>query len=182
VQVGCGRTGPFFSFERAGIVPDMVTLSKSIGGYGGPMSLMLMKPHLDIWSPGEHSGTFRGYQMAFVGGKAALEYREAHDLEREVAGKGAFLDQFLHSEIAPLRKGIEARGIGLVWGIDFSNCGGGAFAERVASRCFKLGLIAERVGREDTVLKIMPPLTIEAELLEKGCAIIRQAIRESAAG
>ena len=72
IQVGCGRTGPFFSFEDAGIVPDVVLLSKSIGGYGLPLSLVLYKPELDIWEPGEHNGTFRGNQLAFVGGTAAL--------------------------------------------------------------------------------------------------------------
>ena len=178
IQVGCGRTGPFFSFERAGIVPDMVTLSKSIGGYGAPMSLLLMKPHLDIWSPGEHSGTFRGYQLAFVGAKAALEFRQDRDLERDVAAKSVFLEDFLNTEIAPLRDGIAIRGVGMIWGIDFSACGGATFAANVASRCFKLGLIVERVGREDTVFKIMPPLTIETDLLEKGCSIIRQAVLE----
>ena len=73
IQVGCGRTGKFFSFERAGIIPDMVTLSKSISGYGLPMSLVLIKPELDIFKPAEHNGTFRGNQMAFVGAKAAIE-------------------------------------------------------------------------------------------------------------
>jgi len=179
IQVGCGRTGPFFSFERAGIVPDMVTVSKSISGYGGPMSLVLMKPHLDIWSPGEHNGTFRGNQLAFVGAKAALEYREDYALERQVRAKGAVLEDFLNSEIAPLGDEIGIRGIGMIWGIDVSACGGSRLAETMASRCFELGLVLERVGRGDTVIKIMPPLNIEPELLERGCAVIKRALRDS---
>lgn len=178
IQVGCGRTGPFFSFERAGIVPDMVTVSKSISGYGGPMSLLLMKPGLDIWSPGEHNGTFRGYQLAFVGAKAALEYREAHGLEQQVAAKGAFLEEFLNNEIAPLGAGLGIRGIGMIWGIDVSAAGGASRAAAIASRCFELGLILERVGRDDTVIKIMPPLNIERELLERGCSIIKRAFQD----
>ena len=71
VQMGCGRTGPFFSFEEAGIVPDIVTLSKSISGYGMPMALTLFKRELDVWGPGEHNGTFRGNNPAFVTSKAA---------------------------------------------------------------------------------------------------------------
>lgn len=66
IQVGCGRAGEFFSFERAGIEPDLVTLSKSISGYGLPMSILPLKPELDLWTPGEHNGTFRGNQLAFV--------------------------------------------------------------------------------------------------------------------
>lgn len=90
IQVGCGRTGSFFSFERANIVPDIVVLSKSISGYGFPMSLLLIKPDLDIWEPGEHNGTFRGNQLAFVGATAALEYRESYDFEPDVKAKELF--------------------------------------------------------------------------------------------
>jgi len=73
IQVGCGRTGSFFSFEEAGIVPDIVTLSKSLSAYGLPMSLVLMRSELDQWEPGEHNGTFRGNNLAFVSAAAAIE-------------------------------------------------------------------------------------------------------------
>lgn len=178
IQVGCGRTGPFFSFERANIVPDMVILSKSIGGYGFPMSLLLFKPELDIWEPGEHTGTFRGNQLAFVGASAALEYRENIGLEREVQLKEFFLQKFLAEEIVSIAEKIEIRGIGLIWGIDLKNVGGASFAKQVTSRCFELGLIVERVGRNDTVIKILPPLTIEWSILQKGCAILQQALSD----
>lgn len=181
IQVGCGRTGPFFSFERADIVPDMVILSKSISGYGFPMSLLLLKPALDAWQPAEHTGTFRGNQLAFVGGAAALEYRENTGLEKEVAAKAAFLQTFLVEEIAPLAPGIETRGIGMIWGIDLSRVGDGSLAKQIASRCFELGVIVERVGRNDTVLKILPPLSIEMPILQQGCELIKQALSEYAA-
>ncbi|MEM8546234.1 MAG: diaminobutyrate--2-oxoglutarate transaminase [Cyanobacteria bacterium P01_H01_bin.119] len=181
IQVGCGRTGRFFSFERADIVPDMVILSKSISGYGFPMSLLLMKPELDAWQPAEHTGTFRGNQLAFVGGTAALEYREHTDLEKEVEVKAAFLQTFLETDIAPIAPGIETRGLGMIWGIDLAGCGGGALAKQVASRCFELGVIVERVGRNDTVLKILPPLSIEMPILQKGCELIKQALGECVA-
>ena len=74
IQIGCGRTGTFFSFERAGLDPDIVVLSKSISGFGLPMSLVLLKPELDIWQAGEHTGTFRGNNLAFVTATAALEF------------------------------------------------------------------------------------------------------------
>lgn len=175
IQVGCGRTGSFFSFERAKIVPDLVILSKSISGYGFPMSLLLIKPELDLWHPGEHTGTFRGNQLAFVGGTAALDYREDTNLEAEVKVKEFLLKNFLLEEIAPLSEKINIRGIGMIWGIDLANFGGASFAKQVTSRCFELGLIVERVGRDDTVIKILPPLTIESSTLRTGCEILKQA-------
>lgn len=181
IQVGCGRTGPFFSFERANIVPDMVVLSKSISGYGFPMSLLLIKPDLDIWAPAEHTGTFRGNQLAFVGGTAALELRENTGLEREVKVKAAFIEDFLTREIKSISPEIDIRGIGLIWGIDLANFGGEPLAKTITSRCFELGLIVERVGRNDTVLKILPPLSIEMSTLQKGCSILKQAFSECVA-
>ncbi|MEB3210770.1 MAG: diaminobutyrate--2-oxoglutarate transaminase [Leptolyngbyaceae bacterium] len=181
IQVGCGRTGPFFSFERATIVPDMVILSKSISGYGLPMSLLLIKPDLDVWQPAEHTGTFRGNQLAFVGGTAALEYRENTNLEKEVEVKAAFIQTFLETEIAPLNSEIKTRGVGMIWGIDLASLGDGALAKKVASRCFELGVIVERVGRNDTVVKILPPLSIELPILQRGCNVIKQALSECVA-
>lgn len=178
IQVGCGRTGTFFSFERANIIPDIVLLSKSISGYGFPMSLLLMKPEFDLWEPAEHTGTFRGNQLAFVGGTAALEYRETNNLEQEVKAKEAFLKGFLNQEIAPISEKIEIRGIGMIWGIDLTCFGGTNLAKQITSRCFELGLIIERVGRNDTVIKILPPLTIEQSTLHKGCSLIKRAFDE----
>ncbi|ASR47586.1 diaminobutyrate--2-oxoglutarate transaminase [Paenibacillus kribbensis] len=177
IQVGCGRVGSFFSFERAGIVPDMVILSKSISGYGLPMSLLLLKPELDIWSPGEHNGTFRGNQLAFVAAKAALEFRDTVGLEAEVKEKEAFVQQFLREHIQTIDPLIAIRGLGLIWGIDASHLGE-AFAKEVAALCFEKGLIIERAGRNDTVIKIMPALTINLENLRKGCNIIKESMAQ----
>ncbi|MEH2290134.1 diaminobutyrate--2-oxoglutarate transaminase [Nostoc sp.] len=175
IQVGCGRTGSFFSFERADIVPDMVVLSKSISGYGFPMSLLLIKSELDIWEPGEHNGTFRGNQLAFVGATAALEYRESYDFEQDVKAKELFLKNFLTEEIASISENIAIRGIGMIWGIDLKGFGDRTLSKRIASRCFELGLIIERAGRNDTVIKILPPLVIDISTLQKGCSIIKAA-------
>lgn len=176
IQVGCWRSGPFFSFERAGIVPDMVVLSKSISGYGLPMALVLMKPELDCWKPAEHTGTFRGNQLAFVGATAALEYAATVDLERQVRERESLVSDFLHSQIMPLHSGIEIRGAGLIWGIDLTQVADAAFAKTISDRCFERGLIVERVGRADTVLKILPPLTIETEVLRQGLQIIKEVL------
>ncbi|SEG44450.1 diaminobutyrate--2-oxoglutarate transaminase [Paenibacillus sp. UNC499MF] len=177
IQVGCGRTGSFFSFERAGIQPDLVVLSKSISGYGLPMSLLLLKPELDVWQPGEHNGTFRGNQLAFVGATAALEFRISSNLEEAVKEKEAWVSDFLQKEIVPLHPAITVRGLGLIWGIDLGGLEGGEQAAKfVASRCYDRGLIIERSGRNDTVVKLMPALTIDFELLEQGCAIVKEAL------
>jgi diaminobutyrate-2-oxoglutarate transaminase len=178
IQVGCGRTGAFFSFERASIIPDIVILSKSISGYGFPMSLLLIKPELDIWQPGEHTGTFRGNQIAFIGAAAALEYREKSNLEQEVRLKECFLRSFLTREIEPINTKIKIRGLGMIWGIDLKEFQDTNLTKKIISRCFDLGLIVERVGRNDSVIKILPPLTIEIPKLQQGCSIIKQALLE----
>jgi diaminobutyrate-2-oxoglutarate transaminase len=178
IQVGCDRTGTFFSFERANIVPDMVVLSKSISGYGFPMSLLLIKPELDIWEPGEHNGTFRGNQLAFVGATAALEYRETCNFEQDIKAKELFLKNFLTQKILPINQNLLIRGIGMIWGIDVKNFGGSNLAKSIRSRCFELGLIVELAGRNDTVIKILPPLIIDMFTLEKGCLIIKQAFHD----
>lgn len=178
VQVGCGRTGSFFSFERSGIVPDMVVLSKSISGYGLPMSLLLLKPELDIWEPGEHNGTFRGNQMAFVAAKAALEYREKVNLDQMVGERESFMKDYLENEILPLHESLEVRGIGLIWGVDFTLLGGEAASKKIMNKCFEEGLIVERVGRNDAVVKLMPPLNVNMDVLKQGCEILKEVICE----
>ncbi|WP_068775547.1 diaminobutyrate--2-oxoglutarate transaminase [Paenibacillus sp. FJAT-26967] len=178
IQVGCGRAGAFFSFERAGIVPDLVVLSKSISGYGLPMSLLLLKPELDVWEPAEHNGTFRGNQLAFVGATAALEFREQTGLELAAAHKAQYVEQFLREQILPIDPRLSVRGIGLIWGIDVSACEDEHLSKAIASRCYELGLIVERAGRRDAVVKLMPALTIPMEELAAGCAILKQAVTE----
>ncbi|QDX94317.1 diaminobutyrate--2-oxoglutarate transaminase [Brevibacillus laterosporus] len=180
VQIGCGRAGSFFSFERAHIVPDIVVLSKSISGYGLPMSLLLFKRELDIWQPAEHNGTFRGNQLAFIAAEAALHYREQYQLEAEVLRKEQFVKQFLETQIATLHDQIEVRGMGLIWGVDVANISSSEVhvAKKIAKRCYERGLIIECVGRNDTVVKLLPPLTIELDELQKGCNILHQVITE----
>lgn len=178
IQVGCGRTGTFFSFEPSGIQPDIVVLSKSISGYGLPLAILLIKPELDLWKPGEHNGTFRGNQLAFIAGAAALEYRAASQLEKEVKRKEEFLRNFLHREILSLGHCIQVRGTGMIWGIDLGEVSETNLSGQVMKSCFNSGLIIESAGRRGQVLKILPPLNIEMNVLEKGCGILKQAIKE----
>lgn len=176
IQVGCCRTGTFFSFERAEIVPDIVTMSKSIGGYGLPVGLTLFKPELDIWSPGEHNGTFRGVQLSLVAAKAGLEIMLDEKVEEQVQRKEKIVRDFLEKEIKPLLgDNQEIRGIGLIFGIEF---GDGKLARKVLDKCFEKHLIVELAGRGDSVVKIMPSLVIDDELLMKGLDIIKDSVKE----
>lgn len=175
IQVGNGRTGYFFSFERAGIVPDMVVLSKSISGFGMPMALLLMKPELDIFRPAEHNGTFRGNQLSFVGGKAGIEFFNNHHIGEEVQRKAKIIDVFMKNEILPIDSRLSYRGIGLIWGIDFMMIDAKK-ALSCSHACFERGLVIELAGRHDSVLKLMPALTIEDEVLNEGLQIIKESV------
>jgi diaminobutyrate-2-oxoglutarate transaminase len=181
IQTGCGRTGTFFCFEQAEVRPDLVTLSKSIGGYGLPLSLVLLRPELDVWEPGEHTGTFRGNQLAFVAGAAAVELWDDPQFVERLA-RSSERAQELGRELVRLDGGLSARGRGMVLGIDTAAAGGRVRAQEIQRRCFEDGLLVELCGREDAVVKLMPPLTIEPGLLEHGFAVLRRAIRATREG
>ncbi|AOS61237.1 diaminobutyrate--2-oxoglutarate transaminase [Actinoalloteichus hymeniacidonis] len=173
VQMGCGRTGPFFSFEAAGIVPDIVCLSKSIGGYGLPMALTLLRPELDVWEPGEHNGTFRGNNPAFITAAAALqEYWTSDLLEKGTLAKGEHIGRALES-LAETIPGLEARGRGLARGLAFDDA---EQAGQVCRAAFDRGLLMETSGPESEVAKLMPALTITDEEVDKGLAIVTDAV------
>jgi diaminobutyrate-2-oxoglutarate transaminase len=175
IQVGCGRTGPFFSFDRAGLRPDIVTLSKSLSGYGTPMSIVLIRPDLDHWKPGEHNGTFRGHNLAFVTATAALEsYWRDGALRRDVERRGAIAAAAFqgavrrHPELL-----VDDRGLGLIRGLVFADP---RHASAVSRMAFTRGLIIETAGPNDEVLKLLPPLTIDDEALERGLSIIDKCL------
>ena len=179
IQVGCARTGWFFSFERAGIVPDIVTQSKSIGGYGMPFALVLIKPELDIWSPGEHNGTFRGYQLSMVAAKAGLEVMLNEHVEDKVRGQEKIIAQY-RDEITALDPArVRTRGIGFIWGVDLYHCDPeGKASKQVLDLCFQNGLIVERVGRGNAVVKVMPDLLIDEATLRRGLDILKNAVAQ----
>ncbi len=177
IQVGCGRTGTFFSFEDAGISPDIITLSKSLSGFGLPMALVLMKPVLDIWKPGEHNGTFRGNNLAFVTAREALErYWSGHGLARDVARKGKTMGAWLEHLVDAYPGGrFEVRGRGMIQGLASPVPG---LATRIAAAAFRRGAIVETSGPEDEVLKLLPPLNIDSGMLADGLAVIEQSAAE----
>lgn len=175
IQVGNGRTGNFFSFEDSGITPDIVTLSKSIGG-GLPLALVLMHPELDQWKPGEHTGTFRGNNLAFVAATEAMTYWENNNLSDAVKFKSEIVREALHN-ISKKYPDLNAnvRGKGLIYGLEIPHTG---FASQLSKTAFENGLIIELSGAEDQVLKILPPLIIEEETLNEGLGIIEKSIDE----
>jgi diaminobutyrate-2-oxoglutarate transaminase len=174
IQMGCGRTGPFFSFEEAGIVPDIVCLSKSLSGYGLPLSLTLFRPELDVWEPGEHNGTFRGSNPAFVTATAALDFWADESLEKDTLAKGEQVEQSLalvaaeHADVV-----TDVRGRGLAWGIAFEEP---ALAPAVCSAAFERGLLMETSGPESEVAKLLPPLNVTDEELASGLEIIAASV------
>ncbi|MFF0627416.1 diaminobutyrate--2-oxoglutarate transaminase [Streptomyces sp. NPDC004296] len=175
IQMGCGRTGPFFSFEAAGITPDIVCLSKSISGYGLPMSLTLFRTELDVWQPGEHNGTFRGNNPAFVTAAAALrEFWADSTLEKQTEERSVLFEQRLgdladqHTEHV-----AELRGRGLVWGLAFREP---RMARQVADAAFARGLLVETSGSSDEVVKLMPPLTSTDEELAEGLGLLQDSL------
>ncbi|MGB3477292.1 MAG: diaminobutyrate--2-oxoglutarate transaminase [Mycobacterium sp.] len=177
VQMGCGRTGPFFSFEAAGIVPDIVCLSKSISGYGLPMALTLLKPELDVWEPGEHNGTFRGQNPSFVTAAAALNFWTDNRLEKSVLRKGELIEQALTEVVDPI-PGVSTRGRGLIRGVAFERP---ELAGEVCREAFERGLLLETSGPESEVVKLMPPLVIDDDDLAEGLTIAAQSIEAVAA-
>lgn len=175
IQVGNGRTGHFFSFERAGIKPDIITLSKSISGFGLPLSLVLMRPELDQWLPGEHTGTFRGNNLALVGANEALCYWETDDFSESVRSKSQLLEATLLDIQARYPElNAQVRGIGLIYGFDIPDP---KMTRAIAGEMFRQGVIIEYCGAEDSVLKFLPPLNIEENILRTGLETMRQSIK-----
>jgi diaminobutyrate-2-oxoglutarate transaminase len=175
IQMGCGRTGPFFSFEAADIKPDIVCVSKSISGYGLPLALTLIRRDLDIWKPGEHSGTFRGFNPAFVAGAAALRvYWQDKALEERTLATGQRVAAAL-TELAWSVPGtpMRSRGRGLAQGLVFEQ---GELARKVSSVAFERGLLVETAGPGDEVIKLLPPLTATEAEIDQGLAILADAV------
>lgn len=173
IQAGCGRTDGFFSFEKAGIKPDIVTLAKSLSGMGLPFAVTLFRPELDQWEPGEHNGTFRGNNHAFVTATAALRHFWSDDsFAQDVERRGNYLATRLEGMAADL--GLSTRGRGMMRGI---NVGSGEIASRITKTAFERGLIIETSGPNDEIVKVLAPLTIDDEAFACGLDILEECVR-----
>jgi diaminobutyrate-2-oxoglutarate transaminase len=169
IQVGVGRTGSFFSFDDLGIDPDIICLAKGIGGMGTPMAMNLVKPELDEhWSPGEHTGTFRGQDISFVAGDQALTYFDDDELMNEVKANG----QIMAEALAPLstrHSDVNITGKGMILGLDVGN---GDRAKAIVNQCFDAGLMIASCGTGGRVVKLIPPLTTPKADLQQGLDIL----------
>ncbi|WP_101067181.1 diaminobutyrate--2-oxoglutarate transaminase [Roseovarius salinarum] len=175
IQAGCGRTGSFFSFEEMGIMPDIVTMAKSVSGFGLPMALTLVRPEYDIFGPAEHNGTFRGNTHAFVTARVAIEKFWSDDsFQKEIGEKADMLEQSLE-QLAQMVPGAFLKGRGMMRGVDV---GTGELAEAICGRAFEKGLVIETSGSDDQVVKVLAPLTTPKETFRKGLNILLDAARD----
>ncbi len=173
IQVGNGRTGNFFSFESSGIRPDMVCLSKAIAG-GLPLSFVLIRPEIDVWKPGQHTGTFRGNNLAFVTARTLLQYWKNETLATQIRTNAEWIQnrlQLICRRYPSLN--FVTRGRGMIQGLDV-RCG--KLARAILDQAFSAGLVIEACGAHDEVLKVMPALTITPELLHEGLDVLHSAI------
>ncbi|MCU4676424.1 diaminobutyrate--2-oxoglutarate transaminase [Catenovulum sp. 2E275] len=174
IQVGCGRTGSFFSFDEMELDPDIICLAKGIGGMGTPMALNLVKPEVDQhWSPGEHTGTFRGQNLSFVAGTEALKYFDNDNLMQAVKAKAELIQQKMQ-QLAQTYQQVDVRGKGMIVGLDV---GDGTTARAIVDHCFEQGLLIASCGTGGRVVKLIPPLTIPEKDLLAGLDILTQATK-----
>lgn len=191
VQTGWGRTGRLYAFEHAGIEPDVLVLSKAIGG-GLPLAVIVYDGALDRWQPGAHAGTFRGNQLAMVAGLATLKVLREEDVPAHAARMGERMRGHLDSIAAELPCIGEVRGRGLMLGVEFVDVDGapdaqnhpppaGALAQRVQVECLARGLIIEMGGRHGCVARFLSPLVVTPAEVDAICSIFRDACRAAAA-
>nr|WP_269844791.1 aminotransferase class III-fold pyridoxal phosphate-dependent enzyme [Methyloprofundus sedimenti] len=186
VQTCLGRTGSMYAYEQAGIVPDVLVLSKAIGG-GLPMSVVVYNKSLDEWQPGAHAGTFRGNQLAMAAGTATIDYIRTYRLDLHADKMGKRLMAMLRkTQIAHPHIG-DVRGRGLMIGVeivntDLSSNTLGAYpadrelASQIQAECLRRGLIVELGGRKGSVVRFLPPLIITSDEVDQVGQIFNDAL------
>jgi 2,4-diaminobutyrate 4-transaminase len=185
VQTGGGRTGTWFAFEQYDIEPDIIVASKALSGMGLPIAVIIYNQDLDVWAPGAHTGTFRGNQLAFAAGAKAIELVRRDDLLGNVRARGEQVARALEPLSAhPAVR--EVRGLGLMWGVELvapdDGRTAGRVAEEVQERALRAGLILELGGRDDCVVRMLPPLNVNAEVMDIALAILTRAIKDAYIG
>lgn len=183
IQAGLCRTGQMFAFEHSGIEPDIITLSKGLGGLGFPISCIAYKDVLDKWPAGKHIGTFRGNVIAYTAGAAALRFMVENDLAEHSLNLGEKMLSWLKDIEKDSPIVGEARGKGLMLGIELvkdkaSKKPAPDFAQRVRTICHQHGLLVEIGGHYSNVVRFLPPLVLTEELAKKGIEIFADSIRE----
>lgn len=184
IQTGFGRTGKMFAFQHSGVVPDIVTFSKALGGLGFPISCVAYKKKLDTFQPGKHIGTFRGNVVAYAAGRSALDFLISADLPGHAGGLG----QKMLEDLKPLTKDSkcvgDVRGSGLMLGVEFVSDKAAKkpapeLAREVRSHCHKRGLLIEIGGHYFNTARFLPPLVLTEDLAEEGVKIFKEALKEA---
>ncbi|MHA6795966.1 aspartate aminotransferase family protein [Pseudonocardia bannensis] len=183
VQTGCGRTGTWFAFEQYDIEPDVIIASKALSGIGAPVAIIIYDERLDAWAPGAHTGTFRGNQLAFAAGAETVRIVRRDDVLANVRARGEQLEQLL-GELRSHPWVREVRGRGLMWGVELADPldgrPAGALAQAIQTQALRHGLILELGGRDDGVVRMLPPLNVTAEVISEACAILLDAFEQCA--
>ncbi|MFC5720679.1 aspartate aminotransferase family protein [Streptomyces gamaensis] len=184
VQTGCGRTGTWFAFEQYGIEPDVVVASKALSGIGTPVAMIFYDRRLDVWAPGAHTGTFRGNQLAFAAGTEAVRLVRDEDVLGNVRARAAQIEDRL-AELKNFPHVREVRGLGMMWGVELAGPEDGrpaaGLARAVQSHALRHGLIVELGGREDCVVRMLPPLNTTADVVDAACGILLDAVEAAEA-
>jgi diaminobutyrate-2-oxoglutarate transaminase len=183
IQAGFCRTGKMFAFEHTGTVPDIVTMSKALGGLGFPISAVAYKEALNTWGPGAHIGTFRGNVVAYAAGAAAIRFMRQNDLAGHAARLGGELLELLREVERQSPFVGEVRGLGLMLGVEFvkdkaTKEPAPDLASRVRSLCFTRGLLIEIGGHYSNVARFLPPLVLTEELMRRGAGIFADSVRD----
>ncbi|MEZ2146741.1 diaminobutyrate--2-oxoglutarate transaminase [Bradyrhizobium sp. DN5] len=177
LQMGCGRTGEFFSFEFAALSPDIVVMSKSLSGYGLPLSMLLIKEGLDILRPQKHADTFQGNNLALASATAAINiYWRCPTFSERVKRLGELMRSRLEALACELGNGFAVRGRGMALGFD---CLSSGLASAMTHKALEKGLIIERCGPDDRVAIFLPALTIDLETLNHGLQIFEESLAET---
>ena len=172
IQAGCGRCGTFFSFDEMDVTPDIVTMAKSVSGFGLPMAMVLVRPEYDVFGPAEHNGTFRGNTHAFVTARVAIEkFWSDNAFQRELAEKETLIHDAL-ADLAAIVSESAIKGRGLMQGVDV---GSGDLAKSICAHAYDRGLVIETSGNEDQVVKVLAPLTTPVDTFRRGFGILMDA-------
>jgi diaminobutyrate-2-oxoglutarate transaminase len=176
VQTGCGRTGTWYAFEQCGIVPDVIVVSKGLGGIGMPVAIIIYREELDVWTRGAHTGTFRGNQLAFVAGVAAVKIVQRDNLLTNVVGQGTYLMRRLRMAARSIPFIGDVRGRGLMIGLELIDPATGApdgqLAARLQRAALLRGLVCEVGGRDDAVIRLLPPLNVSRATVDQSLDIL----------
>lgn len=179
ILTGFGRTGEMSAIEHSDVTPDAITLGKSLGGIGLPLSAVVYREELDTWDPGGHLGTFRGNVPAIVGGLRAIEYIEHHDFLAHARDLGALIRNRLEELAEDYPAVGEVRGEGLFIGVEFVDADGnsdGDIVDAIRTNCYQQGVLVWSAGRGGGVLRLIPPLVVTREQVKAGLEIISEAI------